>query len=224
MSQVLGPTPPPPNTDTSTRGVKAVYIHCLGDRKILGLPKYTEVTISDSHVIFTREKPTDISVHMGIPLLTRKTGYIDPRWADKKSGVDYASPKNPMSNIKALYLNLRADVENEEYWGWADMEKWDKVIGTVLVARQDKKDITAHEFEGLARFCYYDLSPAMGELGEYIYEDYPKKSDRRKVREKFTKDFMCQAKFEECYEKLKSERVAAGKSLWTAAVSPYSQV
>ncbi|KAF7926696.1 uncharacterized protein EAE97_010205 [Botrytis byssoidea] len=128
MSQVFGPVPPPPNTDISTHGVRAVYIHCLGDRKILGLPKYTEVTISDTHVIFTREKPIDISVHMGIPLLTRKTGYIDPRWADKRSGVDYASPKNSMSNIKALYLNLRADVENEEFWGWADMKKWDKLV------------------------------------------------------------------------------------------------
>ncbi|KAF7934763.1 uncharacterized protein EAE98_002808 [Botrytis deweyae] len=226
MSQVFGPIPPPPNTDTSSRGVKAVYIHCMGDRKILGLPKYTEVTISDSHVIFSREKPTDISVHMGIPLLTRKTGYVDPRWVDKRPGIDYAcaTSKDPMSNRKALYLNLRANLKQEQYWGFSDMEKWDTVIGTVLVARQDKKDITAHQVEGLARFCFYDLSPAMGELEEYIFEDYPKKSDRKKVREKFTKDFMCQAKFEECYEKLKAERVAAGKSSWATAVSPYSQI
>ncbi|TEY71476.1 hypothetical protein BOTCAL_0092g00090 [Botryotinia calthae] len=83
--------------------------------------------------------------------------------------------------------------------------------------------ITAHQVEGLARFCFYDLSSAMGELGEYINEDYSKKSDRKNVREKFTKGFMCQAKFEECYEKLKAERVSAGKSSWATAVSPYSQ-
>ncbi|TGO32236.1 hypothetical protein BHYA_0337g00080 [Botrytis hyacinthi] len=117
-----------------------------------------------------------------------------------------------MSNRKALYLNLRANLEQEQYWGLSDMEKWDTIISTVLVARQDKKDITAHQVEGLARFCFYNLSPAMGELEEYIFEDYPKR-----IRPKG-------AKFEECYEKLKAERVAAGKSSWAAAVSPYSQV
>ncbi|KAK6603408.1 hypothetical protein H4I96_06176 [Botrytis cinerea] len=226
MSQVFGPIPPPPDTDTSIRGIKAVYIHCFGDQKILGLPKYTEVTISDSHVIFTREKPTDISAHMKLPILTRKTGYVDPRWVNKRPHVDYAcaTSKGPMSNRKALYLNLRADLNREQNWGFSDMEKWDTTIGTVLVVRKDKKDITARQVEGLARFCFYDLSPAMRELGESIYEDYLRKSDRKKVREKFTKDFMCQAKFEECYEKLKAERVAAGKFSWATAVSPYSQV
>lgn len=213
MSQVFGPIPPPPVTDTSIRGAKAVYIHYFGNRKILGLPKYTEVTISDSHVIFTREKPTDISIHMKLPILTIKTGYVDLCWVNKRPRVDYAcaTSKGPMSNRKALYLNLRADLNREQNWGFFDMEKWDTIIGTVLVARQDKKDITAHQVEGLPRFCFYDLSPAMGELGESIYEDYPRKSERKKIREKFTKDFMCQAKFEECYEKLKAERVADGK-------------
>ncbi|KAF5867975.1 uncharacterized protein Bfra_007171 [Botrytis fragariae] len=109
MSQVFGPAPPPPNTDTSLVALKLFISTALvieNPLACLNIPKLRSLTII--------EKSTAISVHMGIPLLTRKTGYVDPRWSDKKPHVDYASPKSPTSNIKALCLNLRADIKHEE--------------------------------------------------------------------------------------------------------------
>ncbi|KAJ8058954.1 hypothetical protein OCU04_011938 [Sclerotinia nivalis] len=153
MSQAFGSVPPPPGTESPTRGVKALYIHCIGDQKS---PWSTQIHRSHNFgqpYHLHQNKPTGISVHMRLPILTRKTEYVDPHWANKRGNIDYASRKYPMSDRKALYLDLPVDNNHESTWGFADMEKWDLIIGTVLVARQDKKDITAQQVEGLARFA-----------------------------------------------------------------------
>ena len=46
--------------------------------------------------------------------------------------------------------------------------------------------------------------------------------DEEEERRKFTRENMCQAKFEEYFEELKKKKIKEGDESWADATSPYS--
>ncbi|KAF4630290.1 hypothetical protein G7Y89_g7849 [Cudoniella acicularis] len=206
--------------------VKAVDISSKGDRNILGKLKYVETEIQKDSSIFTTTKPTSVSAYMGLPLLVKKYGNFNPEWMKKyQNGKIFPSP---FMNRNSLFLNIRAE-PIDDGWGFADIHEWDIQIGTVLVARQDKKPITLRQVEALARFCRYELCPAMEYAKEVFYcsgeVSWKNERERKKhlleMQAAFVKKWMCRTTFDQYFYKLKGERLAAGDASWEHEISPY---
>jgi hypothetical protein len=107
-----------------------------------------EVTIPADHPIYLTT-PTSISTTMHLPLLLLTRPLI-PIWS--------ASP-TASQNPSAAALSLNAD-PNSPDWGIAP-QKWTKDVGSVLVVRQDGKDLTAFQVWALVDFCESYLKPEM---------------------------------------------------------------
>ncbi|EKD16944.1 uncharacterized protein L3040_006230 [Drepanopeziza brunnea f. sp. 'multigermtubi'] len=198
--------------------VQTVRISSKGDEKLHGKRKFYHIKVPDSHEIFNT-RPTEISTIMGLPILVQKTGLFNPADVEKGSRLGF----NPFENYTAAALNTIATPQND-YWGSLDMQDWDMVIGTVLVVRQDKKDMSTGQVEALARFCREVLRPAMAALEDSFFcpTGIPDRDDVWAAREEFVKTQMTREAFEIFLEKLKAEKVAAGDSSWDRVVSPYS--
>ncbi|KAH6671808.1 hypothetical protein B0J14DRAFT_669253 [Halenospora varia] len=218
--------------DIASDKVQAVDISCKGDLQFLGKVKFTKLEIPKSHRIFCLVDPTQISIHMGIPPLVMKHDNFNFQWM--RHCNEGKLRQYPFSNPNALFLNLRCD-PTASSWGFADMMKWDLDIGTVLATRQDKKPITPHHVEALARFCRYKLCPAMGYHSESFWEetdngftegeeDEEKETNKRLIasREEFNKNWLCRTKFDDFFYQLKAERLAAGDSSWQHEITPYA--
>ena len=92
-------------------------------------------------------KPTDISANMGLPLITCKAP-PRPAWREDQFGLEF----NPYQNQEVVFMNLDSEIQSK-FWGWADIHQWDKEIGSVIVARKDRKNIHPQQVEAVARFC-----------------------------------------------------------------------
>ncbi|PVH77784.1 hypothetical protein DL98DRAFT_637038 [Cadophora sp. DSE1049] len=118
---------------------------------------------------------------------------------------------------------MEADTRGQR-WGWADFLEWDKMIGTVLVVRQDKKALTSPQVEALAKFCRFELCPAMGELSESFYDSSGEKRDEKdiqKAKEEFIKTRVGKEAFEKYFNTFKEQKLDIGDGAWEYAVSPY---
>jgi hypothetical protein len=212
-----------PSLSRKPNTVRGVDIAGKGDQHFLGQVKFSENEVTTDHAIFKDAKPTPISVHMKLPLLVRKYGNFYSAWVEP----GYAEGFNPFENRTALFLNIETN-EPGGRWGFTDLLEWDQNIGTVLVVREDKKDITAQQVEALCYFCQHELCPKMGLLMEQVYDwGYEEMGGFEKVakaKEEFVRKNMCREKFELFFEKFKQEKLAAGDGAWEHAVSPYKEV
>ncbi|KAG4410982.1 hypothetical protein IFR04_015879 [Cadophora malorum] len=198
--------------------VQGVQIASKGDVILHGKIKFTEVQAPLGHPIFNI-KPTEISNYMGIPSLMKVGGFAkeDMEKADKMGF-------NALQNRTALFLNMEADTHDHR-WGWAEFLDWHKMIGTVLVVRQDKKALTTPQVEALAKFYRFELCLAMGELSESFYSASGEKSGQKhiqKAKEEFVKTQMCKEAFEKYFFALKKQNVDLGVGTWEHALSPYA--
>lgn len=236
---------PPTSIGGAIHETKAVIIHCVGDRLFLWKDKYTETMVPDSHDIFKKAKPTDISMRMKLPILIQKTNEIEPIWKHKKPRKHYKSDKDVMSNEKARILNARFNPKFRDAFGTTDPKKWDGEIGNVLVVRQDKKDITANQVRALAAFCSFGLLPLLR-----VYKTYNvliEGLNNQKKRDEWAEAFISQDYFEKFFNDLKAgsgldeQLIAAwgkgfrkylkmkvtergpsnGSSIWADEISPY---
>ncbi|KAI9858377.1 MAG: hypothetical protein M1813_007481 [Trichoglossum hirsutum] len=89
----------------------------------------------------------------------------------------------------------------EDSWGVAPM-RWQDRVGSVLVVRQEGKDITPQHVEALCRFCQYKLSPLFAESGGYGWVQ----RSRGDVLA-----FMSRAAFEEFFWQLRAEKLEGAK-------------
>ena len=102
--------------------------------------------------------------------------------------------------------------------------------GTVLVVRQDRKDITPEQVEAIAGFCRYKLSPQLSTLETYLFalemyvsaDGLSEEKDVATRKERFIEEEMCREKFEAYFENLKQFKVGFGSAAWEKVVSPYS--
>ncbi|KAE8441958.1 hypothetical protein EG329_004125 [Mollisiaceae sp. DMI_Dod_QoI] len=125
---------------TGMNNIKAVMIACEIERRTTG-NTFVEVEIGPDHPIF-RESPTQISVKMKLPLLMHKF----PVQAVEE-GMDDLWFRNP----EAAAMNRIVDLDDRG-WGYV-ADEWIGNIGSVLIARADKKDLDAKQVDMLAAFC-----------------------------------------------------------------------
>jgi hypothetical protein len=88
-------------------------------------------------------------------------------WARYKPGQNI-----PYVNQPATFLHLGCDPnvtegmeENKFSWDWAPM-KWQNRVGSVIIARKDKKPLLPEHAEVLADFCQHHLARKFGECVE----------------------------------------------------------
>jgi hypothetical protein len=170
---------------------KGCRLNCGGDLR-LTRKKFLDVNVQRDHPIYSQQ-PTSVTRVMGMPLLVRK--YPPAKaWKDDRASHD---------NQSATFLNLSADINSPEF-GWAPPE-WQSYVGSVLVVRQDGKDIDAKQGFAIAEFCQHYLQ----ERFENTFEsDNPKRA-----RVKMVQDHICQAAFERYLE--------SDGHTWRDVVSPY---
>lgn len=133
------PKPPPPTSikekyisPASSVKVKAVRVPCELDKAHTEGKPFEVWEISIEHPIF-QSKPIPISDKIGFPLLVYKEGTVYPE-------------RQPLDNQIATYLNI--DLES----GFAPPE-WQSHVGTILVARPDKKDLITQHVEAIWMYC-----------------------------------------------------------------------
>lgn len=126
--------------------VKGVKVHCDGDKKLHHRTKYLSIDVPKMHPAF-REAISPISKLIEMPVRTRKYP-VDRRWKDVFGATD---------NQAVTFLYLCAD-PNSQMWGWAPPQ-WQSQVGSVLVVRDDGKDLTPDEVEVLCNFCQFEMQP-----------------------------------------------------------------
>lgn len=131
------PAPKAPNpiprtapTSSSVSQIKAVIVRCNKD-KGTGAP-WSATTIPSDHVVFSHSVPPIPSL-IQIPLVIHRVGTTSFNQAD-------------LDNQIATYLNIDAES------GFAP-DAWQSHVGTVIVARQDKKPLLPHHLEGVWMYC-----------------------------------------------------------------------
>ncbi|ESZ93901.1 hypothetical protein SBOR_5722 [Sclerotinia borealis F-4128] len=121
---------------------QGIVLRCMGDVSLVqGIFSTAVLRISASDPIHELE-PTNVSRQMELPLLIRKypregSRYHDLHeiWFENESGA-------------ALNLDIRPDSET---WGKA-LPEWQKDPGTIMVMRQDRRDITMEQVSAIVEF------------------------------------------------------------------------
>lgn len=194
--------------EAKRKNVKGVMIRCEGDNA-LNLDetgrwdRYAEINVSRDHVIW-KEPPSSPSKMMGLPLLLHKLPE-NPAW-DKTDHTRF-------DNQPATFLNLTVDPKNEDMWGFAPPE-WQSQVGSVLLVRQDGKDISREQVWALAEYMQFRVSDS--------FEDAMQSGEERQMRAAVLK-MLNWKRFETWLENFKVEMTAADYKSWTDVKSPFGR-
>ena len=120
----------PTATPSSSGSIQAVIIPCKAD-KHKSLP-WSATTIPADHPVFSQSVPP-IPALIEVPLVLHRVGTRSANQAD-------------LDNQIATYLNIDADS------GFAP-PVWQSHVGTIIVARKDKKPLLPQHLEGVWMFC-----------------------------------------------------------------------
>ncbi|GKZ26029.1 hypothetical protein AbraIFM66951_003207 [Aspergillus brasiliensis] len=126
------PTPTPtatPTSQPSTEEIQAVIVRCRGDP---GLP-WSATTIPSTHPIFNNTVPP-VPALLDFPVVFHRLG-------TKDNGT-----RGCLDNQAITYIHI------EPHNGFAPPQ-WQSGIGTVIVARKDKKDLTPEHYEAIWMYC-----------------------------------------------------------------------
>ncbi|TGJ82830.1 hypothetical protein E0Z10_g5937 [Xylaria hypoxylon] len=159
----VNPSPTPGTSDSTvcpSESVQAVIVRCEVER--LQAPPYSATTIPADHVVFSNPVP-HVPQLIEVPLVFHRPG----TWSDYRPDLD---------NQIITYININATS------GFAPPE-WASGVGTVIVARQDKKPLLPHHLEGVWMYCDYILDL----FGEG--EGAPRQLYNRKAFEKWWKRY-----------------------------------
>ncbi|KAJ6436420.1 ER protein BIG1 [Purpureocillium lavendulum] len=121
-------------TPTNAGHVDAVIVRCEVEKR--RFPLWSATTISGDHPIFSGQVPP-IPGLIGLPLVLHRVGTESVNRAD-------------LDNQIATYLNVDADS------GYAPPE-WQSHVGTVVVARKDRRPLLPQHLEGIWMFCDHIL-------------------------------------------------------------------
>ena len=177
--------------------VKGVKITCHGDQMLHHYAPWHAVDIPRDHQIFQSPQVNQISTLLGIPILTRKCP-PERAWKEIKLYTD------PYENVQATFLHLDTDPKSPR-WGWAPPQ-WQNKAGSVIVVRQDGKDITPRQVEVLCDFCYRRL--------QSLFESSLETGDKERVLKNLTKEA-----FAAFFEQYKNELVQLDPS-WASERVP----
>ncbi|KUJ14295.1 uncharacterized protein LY89DRAFT_752162 [Mollisia scopiformis] len=149
--------------------VKGVKISCMGDIRILKRPQFAHIEVPPNHPIFFNEDEgkaadasasTQISAHMNLPLIIRRTA-LDLGWKGLyNTHEDLANNVGPINEPAALLTTI-IDTESK-LWGGNDVgPEYELESGTVLEVRQDKKDLTVEQVKALVGYIRDHIKPAI---------------------------------------------------------------
>ncbi|KAL8753251.1 MAG: hypothetical protein Q9199_005183 [Rusavskia elegans] len=143
-----------------TRGVR---VNCDGDIKLFS-KKYIEVEVPKDHPAFsTKAAPISDLVRMPVHAWVYPP---HPLWQDQEEG-------SPYKNESAM--SLREILDSVQIDGCVP-SPLDPNVGSILVVRRDKKDITAKEVAALCDYCQFKLNPKPEENLCYVspqhFQDY----------------------------------------------------
>ncbi len=182
--------------------VKGVRISCSGDIRVLGADKFIPVELSVSDPVFLADKSTSSDM-LGVPLRVRKLP-PHPAWKDSGECGIYENQE--------VTLLFRAMDPKQGDFGFAPFA-WDLRVGSVLVVRDDRTDITPQQVEAL---CYYssehttDMFQDASEHQEFTGSN----EEQVKLAGLFTPE-----KFHDFFADFKSEKMVNDAG-WVTAVSP----
>ncbi|XP_044714430.1 uncharacterized protein HRG_12009 [Hirsutella rhossiliensis] len=140
------PTPPPTHASPAlgTSGlremhsnsgqVEAVIVRCEAEKR--KFPLWSATAIPANHDVFSQSVPS-VPALIEVPLVLYRTGTQSANEAD-------------LDNQIATYLNIDADS------GFAPPE-WQSQVGTVVVARKDRRPFYPQHLEGVWMFCDHIL-------------------------------------------------------------------
>ncbi|KJZ69459.1 hypothetical protein HIM_11142 [Hirsutella minnesotensis 3608] len=140
------PTPPPTHASpplgtsglremhSNSGHVEAVIVRCEAEKR--KFPLWSATTIPANHNVFSQSAPS-VPALIELPLVLYRTGTQSANEAD-------------LDNQIATYLNIDADS------GFAPPE-WQSQVGTVVVARKDRKPFYPQHLEGVWMFCDHIL-------------------------------------------------------------------
>ncbi|KAI0880206.1 uncharacterized protein GGS22DRAFT_99463 [Annulohypoxylon maeteangense] len=162
--------------------IKGIRINCIGDQRMCGRPKFEVVEITPTDPIFLINDVSQIMKRVELPIITRRC-LPDQRWANNKNygpfeGID------PFTNQEATYLHLCCDPKGDVDlatgklgWGFAPLQ-WQNSVGSVIVARQDKKPLFPLHMEAMCKYCRYEANDLFRHSsGEFAPEKPIAKSD-----------------------------------------------
>lgn len=142
---------------------------------------------------------------LGVPLIVRKLP-PNPLWKNDTKFFDR------YDNPAATYLHCCADVNNPQWWGVAGPE-WQREVGSVIVLREDGKDISREQVWAIMDFCRFYLT------------DYFESSTgtTKAARETMVQRYICKKRFEKWLVNFKEEMVEGEGDWWADFKSPYNE-
>ncbi|TGO32234.1 hypothetical protein BHYA_0337g00060 [Botrytis hyacinthi] len=179
---------------------KCVIVRCKGDHmNASGETQLAVTRVPELHPIFEGQ-PTNISQLMGIPLIIQRI----PR----EAGRDVVFDKDHLRNdfCGALHLDT---LPHSETWGQIPSQ-WHENVGTVLVAREDKKDITTLQLTAIMTF--------IRRLDFSVVKDEPDVG----MKQAFLEGHFTRRNFEEFFFNLFAANVGQIPQLDGDLISPYS--
>ena len=186
----------------SARTVRGVRISCNGDMNVLGADKFIPVDVSTVDSIFEADMSA-ASEMVGVPVRVRKI-LPHPAWGNSGTVDIYGNQQ-----ITRLFRGM--DPEKDDF-GWAPSH-WDLGVGSVLLVRDDGKDIWPKQVEAL---CYYISEHNQESLEDAVeHRDmFDSNVEVDKWITLFTPD-----KFRAFFAEFKASKVAKD-ARWTSAESP----
>ncbi|CZR64010.1 uncharacterized protein PAC_13907 [Phialocephala subalpina] len=179
--------------------VKGVKISCLGDIRVLRKEQYTSTGVLINHPIFFNEDEgedlneppasTQISAHMNLPLLVRRCA-LDPAWKGRYTNARDFAKALDSTNEPAALLTTVADVGSKFWVGNKEDEDADNmcVSGSVIVVRQDKKDLSVEQVRTMADYIKKHIKPAIEK--QVVRESQLDKEQIREGRERIIDEYM----------------------------------
>ncbi|CAD6572348.1 MAG: hypothetical protein ASARMPREDX12_005125 [Alectoria sarmentosa] len=185
--------------------VKGVRVSCHGDISVLGADKFIPVDVSISDPVWTADKSVS-SAMVGVPVRVRRFP-AHPAWKDDRQSDVY-------SNQEITLLFRAMDPEQQDDFSLAPMS-WQNTVGSVLVVRDDGKDMTPQQVEAL---CYYNLQHTT-DMFQDAWEHLSLTGSNKEMV-KLVGLFTPQ-KFGEFFLEFKAKKVEEdGDASWVTAVSP----
>lgn len=127
---------------------KGVVVHCDGAMQDGSLPRYEAISIPWDHPVFENELPRNsVSRFVGQNIVMRQIK-PSPKW--KGNYLKFLN--QPITS-----LQVNTDFEDSN-WGLAPPE-WQNWVGSVLIVRRDRKEVTPREVQMLAEYSLFGIGP-----------------------------------------------------------------
>ncbi len=164
--------------------------------------KFTPVVVSVLDPVFKADKST-LSEMVGVPIRARKFP-PHPAWKDSGELDIY-------TNQEATFLFRNMDPEHD---GFGIVSRsWDRRVGSVLVARDDGRDITPQQVEAVCYYSWQHTTDMFSDAWEYD-DRFGSNKEMVKLAALFTPN-----KFREFFADFKAKKMVNDAS-WVTAESP----